>query len=221
MPRNSCRTMRQALIPAILVAMCVPPVWAESPRTDIASPSLHRGLAELLDFAPSGLSLGTSYYMPTQSQRDIDVMTLDLSRSWRVWRVVELQERFTVFNAHGTRTDAPYGVNPDSTATGAAVGPAVRLYFLDFAGLERARPFLEASAQFLFTPAAADGFPSGGSGVNGFERAGAGVLFRIRANLAIEATYQWYSHVSNGAGVSPQNPMWNGRGGSVALRRDL
>ncbi len=188
---------------------------------DSASPMWHVRLAELLGFTPAGQSLGTSYYTPTQDARDIDVMTLDWSRGWKVWGAFELQERLTALHAHGARTDAPYGVDPDSTATGLAVGPAVRFYFLDFLGVEPARPFLEGSAQFLFTPGTADGFPSGGSGVNGFERAGAGILFRLRAHLAMEVTYQWYSHVSNGVGLSPQNPMWNGRGGSIALRRDL
>jgi len=40
-----------------------------------------------------------------------------------------------------------------------------------------------------------------------------------RPRLSLEFNYQWYAHVSNAAGLSPQNPMWNGRGGSIALRR--
>lgn len=194
----------KSILPGLLLAICTLPAWAGA-----------------LELQPAGQSLAATYYAPTQDQRDIDVMTLDLSRAWRFETAFELQERFTAFRAHGSLTDAPFGIDPDSAATGFAVGPALRLYFFDFLDTGRARPFIEGSAQFLFTPGTNGGFPAGGSGVNGFLRAGAGVLLRLRPRLALEVTYQWYSHVSNAAGSSPQNPMWNGRGGSVALRREF
>ena len=211
----------KSILPGLLLAICSLPAWADPPQTRGAAPPDSPGTAGLLELQPAGQSLAATYYAPIQNQRDIDVMTLDLSRAWRLETAFELQERFTVFRAHGSRTDAPFGTDPDSAATGFAVGPALRLYFLDFLDTGRARPFVEGSAQFLFTPGTAGGFPAGGSGVNGFLRAGAGVLLRLRPRLAIEATYQWYSHVSNAAGASPQNPMWNGRGGSIALRQEF
>jgi hypothetical protein len=182
---------------------------------------LHRPLFELLDVEFAGRSVGASYYTPTQDHRDIDVMVLDLSDAWKFCRVFEFQGRFTLFHAHGSRTDAPSGVDPDSTATGFAAGPAVRFYPFDVLGSERVRPYLEGSAQFLFTPDTRDGFPSGGTAVNGFLRAGAGVKFQLGQRSAIEATYDWFSHASNGVGLVPQNPMWNGHGGGIALSRDF
>ena len=211
----------KSILPGLLLAICSLPAWADPPQTGGASLPESQGAAELLELQPAGQSLAATYYAPTQDQRDIDVMTLDLSRAWRFETAFELQERFTVFRAHGSRSDAPFGIDPDSSATGFAVGPALRCYFLDFLDIGWPRPFVEGSAQFLFTPGTAGGFPAGGSGVNGFLRAGAGVLLRLGPRLALEATYQWYSHVSNAAGSSPQNPMWNGRGGSIGLRREF
>jgi len=166
-------------------------------------------------------SLSASYYTPTQDHREIEITTVDLSRAWRIWGGLEIQRRLGLFHASGKRTDAPDGVNPDSAATGVTAGAALRWYPFDFLHLRRARPFIEGSAQFLYTSGTHDGFPSGGSGVNGFERAGAGVLIRLGPRLDLEVSYQWWSHVSNGTGLSPQNPMWNGHGGTVGLRREL
>ncbi len=181
----------------------------------IAAPAL----AQLPTLQRSGQSIGFSYYTPTQAARDIDASSVDFSSGWRIWSAFELQRRISIFHGQGTRTDAPYGVDPDSTATGFALGGAARFYPLDLLGHSRVRPFIEGSAQFLFTPGTRDGFPSGGSGVNGFLRAGAGALVQLRPRLALEVSYQWYSHVSDGTSLSEQNPMWNGRGGTVALRR--
>lgn len=211
----------RSIFPGLFLTICALHAQATPRATQSAVPSRYQGLADMLDFEPVGQSWGATYYAPTQDQRDIEVMTLDLSRGWRLGSPFELQGRFTIFHAHGARTDVPYGVNPDSEATGAAVGPALRFYFLDFLDTWRVRPFIEGSAQVLFTPGTGDGFPAGGSGVNGFERAGAGVLVHFSPHWAIEATYQWYSHASNAAGLHSQNPMWNGRGGSLALRREL
>jgi hypothetical protein len=213
--------MGSALTAGLIVMSAAAPVLAQQQDTDSGVAPLHRRLADLLGFEGAGRSLGVSYYTPTQDHRDIDVTAIDFSRGWKVWDVFEFQSRVGLFHATGRRTDAPYGVNPDSTATGFDMGVAARFYALDVLEVRRIRPFVEGSAQFLFTPGTHDGFPSGGSSVNGFERAGAGVLVQLTPRLAIEATYQWYSHVSDGAALSPQNPMWNGHGGTLAFRRVL
>ena len=178
-----------------------------------------RPLARLLNLSASGSALGGAYYTPTQEHREIDVIALDFMRSWRVVDAFELQRRLTLFHASGRRTDVPYGVDPDSTATGVAFGVGGRFYPLHFLA-SPAKVFVEASAQVLYTPTKEE-FPPGGTGLNGFLRVGGGLLFQIRPRLAIEASYQWYSHVSNASGLSPQNPMWNGHGGTLTLRKSL
>jgi hypothetical protein len=183
------------------------------------SPGALGRLSRALGLQDAGTSVGVSYYTPTQEHRNIDVTTVDLSRGWMLWRMFEVQGRLGLFHAQGTRTDAPDGVSPDSTATGVAPGAAARLYPLELLGPRPVRPFVEGSAQFLYTPGTQNGFPAGGSGANGFLRAGAGLLVQLGPHLALEATYQWYSHVSDGTGLLPQNPMWNGHGGTLAVRR--
>ena len=184
-----------------------------------SSDTPERPLAKLLKLSASGSALGVAYYTPTQEHREIDVTALDFTRSWRVVNAFELQRRLTLLHASGRRSDVQYGVDSDSTANGVAFGVGGRLYPLYFLA-SPAMVFVEASAQVLYTPAKEE-FPPGGTGLNGFLRAGGGVLFQIRPKLAIEASYQWYSHVSNASGLSPQNPMWNGHGGTVTLRRSL
>jgi hypothetical protein len=184
-----------------------------------SSESPQRPFAKLLNLPVSASALGAAYYTPTQDHREIDVTALDFTRSWRVVNAFELQRRLTLFHASGKRSDVPFGVDPDSTATGVAFGFGGRLYPL-YLPASPAKVFVEASAQVLYTPTKEE-FPPGGTGLNGFLRAGGGVLFQIRPRLAIEASYQWYSHVSNASGLSPQNPMWNGHGGTLTLRRSL
>ena len=211
--------MRPALILVLMFIGTPVPALADDPKTGSESPPVYRQLFQFLNVENAGSSISVSYYTPTQAHRDIDVTAVDFSRGWTLLGVFEVQRRVGLFHAQGTRTDAPFGVDPDSTATGISAGVAARLYPLDLIRTSRVRPFVEGSAQFLYTPGTRDGFPSGGSGVNGFERAGAGIVVQLGRRLALEATYQWYSHVSNGAGLTPQNPMWNGHGGTIGVRR--
>jgi hypothetical protein len=212
--------MRSALILVLMLIGTPIAALADDPKTDNnRSPPMYRELFQFLGVEDAGSSISVSNYTSVQAHRDIDVTTADFSRGWTLLRAFELQRRIGLFHSHGTRTDAPYGVDPDSTASGISAGVAARLYPLDLIGVDRVRPFIEGSAQFLYTPGTHAGFPSGGSGVNGFERAGAGIVIQLRRRLALEATYQWYAHVSNGSGLSPQNPMWNGHGGSIGVRR--
>jgi hypothetical protein len=42
--------------------------------------------------------------------------------------------------------------------------------------------------------------------------------YDVAPRFTIEAGYH-LAHVSNGLGLVPQNPMWNGQGGFLSLRR--
>jgi hypothetical protein len=61
-------------------------------------------------------------------------------------------------------------------------------------------------------------FPTGGTNYSFFLRAGAGASFRLTKAFWIEATY-WWTHASNGQGLVPGNPAWQGEGLSLGLRR--
>jgi hypothetical protein len=160
--------------------------------------------------------LSVSYFTSAQGYNDIKVGALDLARAWRLGNTLELQGRLGAFHAQGTRLDAPYLYDSNSTTSGATLGIGSRLYPL---AVRRMRIFIEGSVEILYTPGSSD-FPAGGTGINAFLRAGGGVQYQITRRLALEAHYE-YAHVSNGGGSVPQNPMWNGRGGGVSFRRSL
>jgi len=214
------RSLVIAILVVLLFAAGMRPGLVDAQSSDAdSSMASQRPPARLLNLTASANSFGLAYYTPIQDHREIDVTAFDFTRSWRLGDAFEIQRRLGLFHASGHRSDVPYGVNPDSTATGVTFGVGGRLYPLYFLS-SPARVFVEGSAQVLYTPNTQE-FPAGGTGLNGFLRAGAGFQFELRPSLAIEASYQWYSHVSNASGLSPQNPMWNGQGGTVALRHQF
>jgi hypothetical protein len=128
----------------------------------------------------------------------------------------EAQGRLGLFHSQGERLDAPYLPSQNSTTSGVTFGGGGRIYALQTSHI---RVFLEGSAEILYTPGSRQ-FPAGGTGLNAFLRVGGGLQCPLTQRLALEAHYE-YAHVSNGAGSVEQNPMWNGRGGGLTLRRTL
>jgi hypothetical protein len=160
--------------------------------------------------------VSAAYYVTSQSYYHIEVETLDLGRAWRLGRLLEVQARLGAFHSQGERLDAPYLLSQDSTTSGATFGGAGRIYPLQ---LPQIRLFFEGSVEILYTPGG-NQFPAGGTGINAFLRVGGGLQCPISQRLALEVHYE-YAHISNGAGSVEQNPMWNGRGGGLTLRRAL
>jgi opacity protein-like surface antigen len=157
-----------------------------------------------------------SYYVTSQSFYDIQVETLDIGRSWRLGSVLELQARLGAFHSEGERMDAPWLTDENSRTSGVTFGGGTRIYPFQ---TRYGRMFIEGAVEILYTPGS-EQFPAGGTGINAFLRAGGGLQFQITRRIALEAHYE-YAHVSNGAGSVEQNPMWNGRGGGLSLRRSL
>lgn len=160
--------------------------------------------------------LSASYYVTSQPYYDIHVEAIDVGRAWRLGSMLEVQGRLGVFHSQGERLDAPYLLSQNSTTSGVTFGGAARVYALQS---RYARLFIEGSVEILYTPGS-EQFPAGGTGLNAFLRAGGGLQFAVTPRLSLEAHYE-YAHVSNGAGSVEQNPMWNGRGGGLTLRRSL
>jgi hypothetical protein len=215
-------TRWHGLVLSVLLVCVTRPTVAGTAQTDApqsqpaaAPPGL---LARWFPLTQTADWLSVSYYTSAQDYNDINVEALDLARAWRLGNILELQGRVGAFHAQGTRLDAPY---PDlyasnSTTTGATFGIGSRLYPL---AVRRMRIFVEGSVEILYTPGSSD-FPAGGTGLNAFLRTGGGMQYQITRQLALEAHFE-YAHVSNGGGQVPQNPMWNGRGGGISIRRSL
>ncbi len=160
--------------------------------------------------------ISASYYVTSQAYYDIEVEAVDVGRAWRLGSMLEIQGRLGAFHSEGERLDAPYLMDENSRTTGVTGGGAARVYVFQ---RPRVRLFLEGSVEILYTPGS-EQFPAGGTGINAFLRAGGGVQYQITRRLALELHYE-YAHVSNGAGSVEQNPMWNGHGGGLTLRRSL
>ena len=172
-------------------------------------------MARLFPLTQTADWLNVSYYTSAQAYNEINVEALDLARAWRLGNRLELQGRLGAFHAQGTRLDAADPSDDNSTTYGATLGFGSRLYPLV---VQRTRIFIEGSVEILYSQGS--DFPAGGTGLNAFLRAGGGVQYQITTRLALEVHFE-YAHVSNGGGSVPQNPMWNGRGGGVSIRRSL
>jgi len=186
--------------------------------TPQSSPSstAHGPLARTFPLTETADWLSAAYYSTSQSYYDISFEAVDLGRAWRLGSMLELQGRLGAFHSQGERLDAPYLPSQDSSATGVTFGGGARFYGLQ---LRQVRLFIEGSVEILYTPGGHQ-FPVGGTGLNAFLRAGGGLQCQITRRLALEAHFE-YAHISNGAGNVEQNPMWNGHGGGLTLRRSL
>jgi hypothetical protein len=219
---NSCaRSTRCRVLLLRVLLVCVTwPAVAWTAQTDAPQSQPASAPAGLISrwfpLTQTANWLSVSYYTSAQEYNEINVEALDLARAWRLGNILELQGRLGAFHAQGIRLDTPYQYSSNSTTSGATLGIGSRLYPL---AVRRMRIFLEGSVEILYTPGSSD-FPAGGTGINAFLRAGGGVQYQITERLALEAHYE-YAHVSNGGGSVPQNPMWNGRGGGISIRRSL
>ena len=204
----------------VLCATTLPTIACAAPGDELPSPpppSATPGLlARMFPLTGTADWLSASYYVTSQSYYDIEIETLDVGRAWRLGSMLEVQGRLGAFHSEGQRLDAPWLTSENSRTSGVTFGGGVRVYPLQ---RRNVRMFIEGAAEILYTPGS-EQFPAGGTGINAFLRVGGGVQYQITPRLALEAHYE-YAHVSNGAGSVEQNPMWNGRGGGLTLRRSL
>ena len=162
--------------------------------------------------------INVDYFHPIQQDRDIRVESVDFARAWRSVNGLEFQWRVGLFHSNGSRQDVAFMEPPNSTMFGVSGGGVIRLYPIEFWWQSpRGHFFLQYSEHILWTGRHNSQFPAGGTGLNGFARWGWGVSYDFTPRLTLEATYL-HGHVSNGSGLTPQNPMWNGKGGGLAVR---
>jgi len=208
------------LLSALLLSSTTLPTVAYAAAGDGSQPSSAPEtpglLARMFPLTGTANWISTSYYVTAQSYYDVGVETIDVGHSWRLGSLLELQGRLGLFHSQGERMDAPWLTDENSRTTGFTFGGAARVYAYQ---MRYASLFFEGAAEILYTPGS-EQFPAGGTGINAFLRAGGGVQFQITPRLELETHYE-YAHVSNGAGSVEQNPMWNGRGGGLTLRRSL
>lgn len=144
--------------------------------------------------------------------RDITLVSLQAQRSWEFAYGLEAQAGGGAFIAQGTRINEDGFTKVASDAYGVAFGGGLRWYAFRLYGM---RPFGEGIVNIAYTPS--HPFPTGGSGVNGYLRAGGGLRLDLSETYAVEGGYH-LSHVSNGGGLVPGNPAYNGAGWFLNLR---
>ena len=219
-PRTSSSGYCGVLLSALaLCATTSPTVAFAAPGDELQPPPSSTApglLARMFPLTGTADWFSASYYVTSQAYNDIEIEALDVGRAWRLGSILELQGRFGVFHSQGERFDAPWLMSENSRTSGVTFGGGTRLYAFQRRNM---RLFVEGSAEILYTPGGEE-FPAGGTGINAFLRVGGGLQCQITPRLALEAHYE-YAHISNGAGSVEQNPMWNGRGGGLTLRRWL
>lgn len=109
---------------------------------------------------------------------------------------------------HRTGGDVQYLFDPrtyGSSATGFSTLAFARLYAFD---TRRVDVFAEGSAGFVKF---GEPFPPNGTVINGMLRYAAGVRVGVTGRVALEGGYR-HTHVSNGMGLVPLNPSFDGHG---------
>lgn len=172
--------------------------------------------ADAFTVKETGWLANVEYHRPRDlwnaTNRDITVMSFSGARSWEFQYGLEAQLDAGLFIAQGTRNEIDYSQPIKSDAYGVNFGGGLRWYVFDLYGL---RPFADGYVNIIYTPS--HPFPAGGSAVNGYLRAGGGLRLDLSDRYAVEAGYH-LSHVSNGGGMVPGNPAYNGNGMFLNLR---
>lgn len=145
--------------------------------------------------------------------RDIGLATLEVQRAWTLHGPLELRAGGGITYAKGS-TAEPLSAAPARNVDVLGFNGGVEAR-IDLLRLDRVRLFVDGSVNMLWTHGVQ--FPPGGTGFNGYLRAGPGAMVRLNDRLAVEAGYH-LSHVSNGAGIVAHNPAYNGHGVYLSLR---
>jgi opacity protein-like surface antigen len=148
-----------------------------------------------------------------EAARDIDVTTISAVRAWRLRYGLELRAGAGLMLTDGYSTlDAPPYTHQSADAYGVQTQIGLR-YNLDLG--DRARLFVDGAHGFS---ALNTDFPEGGTNWNGLRRWGYGAAFDVTDTWTLEAAYR-ATHMSNGRGIGPDNPSYNGEGVFLAARR--
>jgi len=193
------------------------------PTTPATAPEPEKhvgGLPILRNADENSWLLNLEYYAPlpgfNRNNRDIDVRNIRFARAWHFSQGWEIQLGAVGFRATGTRTAPSVSPNPPlqrSGAFGMGIGPTIRWNFLQFPCW---RLFAEATEDLIYSTTS---FPAEGTSYNGYFRGGGGASFKVSELYWLETSFHW-AHVSNGRALS-ENPIWNGRGFSIGVRRTL
>ncbi|CAN1546867.1 Lipid A 3-O-deacylase-related [Fimbriimonadaceae bacterium] len=155
--------------------------------------------------------IGFEYFLTDQAHRDISIGTVYAEQTFRIrkkpWDRISFGWNACLYYASGnsTQVDQPEP-GPFSVRTGGfGISAVARLHIFDFRGGTCFADLVPGFAWFT------DQFPPKGSRVNGSYRYGLGVRYRLSPGKSIEFGIRKI-HISNGGGLVPSNPAYNGTG---------
>ena len=166
-----------------------------------------------------GLTTSLEYLAPTKDDRRIGTVTADMRVEQTVIRALgfRLGIGLTATGAGGHISQLDPTLTPvrfENRAVG--LGPTAYLGLTPL----RLGPLslgAEASAGLL---AYSTRFPAGGDHYNGMLRVGPVLALRLSAADEVRLSGKWM-HVSNGQGLGPHNPSYEGHGLALAWRRSI
>lgn len=162
----------------------------------------------------TSVELGAEFLAPIHTNRDIETINFNLLYVWERWpeHPFTFGSGFTLSNARGKITQLNNNFEEINSATHeTGLGPTFRLKYEPFV-YRGFSPGMEFSGGILIY---SDHFPPGGDSYNFMWRAGISVNYRsMDRQLYIAATWKWM-HVSNGQGITDENPSYEAQGPGV------
>jgi opacity protein-like surface antigen len=173
--------------------------------------------AGFFDVDEKAILYSTEYYWPRgdfeEEHRKIDIALLSAHAVWQFAGGFELQLGGGLLVGQGTKSQIDDPVERDSDGYGIHAGGTLRYYLLRTGPVSA---FVDGILNTAWTPG--QQFPDGGSGSNGWVQWGLGLRYDVSGDWAVEGGYR-HSHMSNGGGLVPHNPAWNGQGMYLGVRQ--
>jgi lipid A 3-O-deacylase len=159
--------------------------------------------------------VGVDYLTPTKSDRQINTVNLNAylwQKQYKPWSL-RLKLGFTATRPTGTigqgdgnsGNDTSHEHLPDSSAYG--IGPTMELQW-EALSVDRLSVDVDGSAGLILYDRH---FPTGGDYYNGMYQVGPSIGYRVSDKGQLRVGYRWM-HVSNGQGITPDNPSYEAIG---------
>ncbi len=163
---------------------------------------------------------GIEYYTPLDNDRDIQTISFNVLYGWErdVKSPFTFSTGITLTRAWGSITQLDDTFNPvefENSASG--LGPILYLKYEPFNqnGWSLAPDFLGGIIFY------SEKFPAGGDIYNFMWRLGGVLTYKVHeSNYATGLSFRWM-HVSNGQGITPKNPSYEGLGIGISLTKYL
>ena len=171
-------------------------------------------VAQTSDQVPRGAIAAELYFPEDRDNRDIRVATLSAESERHLGAGVWLRGALGLVFTEGVKVedDGPQSAELEADAVGLGTAGFVR--WRPFA-IGPVAPFAEFGVGVLYM---SEPFPPGGTRRNSNWRRGFGLDIRLSDELTLTVAFR-HIHISNGKGLVPENPSYDGDGFMIAFAR--